>query len=620
MPERILGISAFYHDSACALLEDGILEFAIQEERLSRLKFDASFPKMSIVKTLEFARLRIEEIDAFVFYEKPFLKFDRIFETFLAVWPFGFKMFSNALNLWLREKLFQRRMIINELSKLGLPKKLAKDRIYFSEHHLSHASSAFYPSPFKEALILTLDGVGEWATTSVSIADQNRITRLKQMDFPHSLGLLYSAFTQYCGFKVNSGEYKLMGLAPYGKPKFRDKIFENLIEVNDDGSFKLNLEYFEYLRSPQMVGDKFCKLFGRPIRNAETDIDLFYADIAASIQQVLEEVVLKMCHSLLKEYKQSNLVLAGGVALNCVANSKILNNIEGINLWIQPAAGDSGGAIGAAYAYHFSKSENQFSGRNLENNDDLMNGAYLGDSFTKDEILKTLNEFNLRFSVLNEQTLYPFIAKKIALGNAVGWFQGRMEFGPRALGNRSILADPRNPNTQRDLNLKTKFRESFRPFAPSITTEDSSIYFDLRVNSPYMLFTAQLNESQRISIDDESNSHFSIKAIQEIPRSLIPAVTHVDYSARIQTVSKQTNPRFHKLITSFKSETGIPILVNTSFNVRGEPIVHSPLDAIRCFFTTNIDTLVLDYFVVEKIEQDLNNPKLLALNSSVADD
>tara|TARA_B110000967_G_C18890049_1_gene566696 strand:- start:994 stop:2829 length:1836 start_codon:yes stop_codon:yes gene_type:complete len=593
----ILGISAFYHDSAAALIIDGKIISAAQEERFSRKKHDSSYPFNAIKFILENSKLNISDLDHIVFFEKPFLKFERLLETYLAFAPAGFISFSMSMPIWLREKLFQKKFLFDQLKQHD-ENFNDIEKIKFSEHHYSHAASAFFPSPFKEAIVLTLDGVGEWATTTVAIGKDNDLKMLKEIHFPHSLGLLYSAFTYYTGFKVNSGEYKVMGLAPYGLPKYKELIIEKLMDLKPDGSFKLNMKYFNYATGLTMTNKHFSNLFGEQVRNPEEDkLTQFHMDIAASIQAVTEEVVLRIARSLSIEYKIKNLCLAGGVALNCVANGKILNEKIFENIWIQPAAGDAGGSLGAALAYWHRDLKKPRNGYK-----DQMNGSYLGPKFNDDEIEKKLNVLNANYKKLDEEEIILLTAKKLADNKTVGWFQGRMEFGPRALGGRSILADPRSEKTQKELNLKIKFRESFRPFAPSILRDDLPEWFDLNCDSPYMLLVADVKKDKQINILDKQKNLFGIEKLN-IKRSLVPAITHVDYSARIQTVHKVTNPRYYKLLSEFKNITKCPILVNTSFNVRGEPIVCSVEDAFNCFMGTNLDILVIENFILFKNDQ-----------------
>ena len=594
----ILGISAFFHDSAAALIMDGKIIAAAQEERFSRIKHDERYPKNAINYILKEGKIELNQIDHIIFFEKPFLKFERLLETYLAFAPRGFKSFSMAMPIWLKEKLFQKKHLYDLLQEQDKSFNNI-DKIKFSEHHFSHAASAFYPSPFEEAIILTLDGVGEWATTTVAIGKKNKITMEKEIYFPHSLGLLYSAFTYYTGFKVNSGEYKLMGLAPYGKPIYKDIIINNLIDLKDDGSFKLDMKYFNYATGLTMTNHKFSDLFGQPVRKPEEErLTQFHMDIASSIQAVTEEVVLKLTRDIAKEYKIKNLCLAGGVALNCVANGKILKDKIFNNIWIQPAAGDAGGSLGAALAYWHQELNQE---RIIKPTDD-MKGSYLGPKFENSEIKNELNLLKANFKELEEDELIEIVADKLNKEKTIGWFQGRMEFGPRALGGRSILADPRSENMQKELNLKIKFRESFRPFAPSILSEDVNNWFDLDVDSPYMLLVANIKKEIQIQMNAEQESLFGIEKLNT-KRSKIPAVTHVDYSSRVQTVHKETNPKFHKLINKFKKITGCPILVNTSFNIRGEPIVCSVKDAFQCFMGTNLDVLVIENFILLKSEQ-----------------
>ena len=594
----ILGISAFYHDSAAAIIKDGKIVAAAQEERFTRKKHDSSYPFNAIKYCLEEANIMLNEVDNVVFYEKPFLKFERLLETYLAFAPRGFKSFSISMPIWLREKLFQKKFLFDKLKNQDQNFNDI-NKISFSEHHFSHAASAFYPSPFKEAIILTLDGVGEWATTTVAIGDKNNLEILKEIHFPHSLGLLYSAFTYYTGFKVNSGEYKLMGLAPYGKPIFKDLIIEKLLDIKKDGSFKLNMSYFNYATGLTMTNSKFSKLFGQKVRNAKKDLlTQFHMDIAASVQAVTEEIVLRITKSISLKYKIKNLCLAGGVALNCVANGKILKEKIFENIWIQPAAGDAGGSLGAALAYwhhELGKPRVEFK--------DQMQGSYLGPKFENDQIEKELKSLNAKYKRCNEAEIISLTANELAKEKTIGWFQGRMEFGPRALGGRSILADPRSEKMQKELNLKIKFRESFRPFAPSILREDLNRWFELDEDSPYMLLVSEVKKEKQIKMKKEDENLFGIDKLN-VKRSSLPAITHVDYSARIQTVHKETNPRYYDLIKEFKKVTNCPVLVNTSFNVRGEPIVCSVGDAFNCFMGTNLDILVIEDFILFKDQQD----------------
>ena len=598
----ILGISAFYHDSAAAILIDGKIVAAAQEERFTRKKHDSSYPFNAIEFVLNFAKLNLNQIDYIVFYEKPFLKFERLLETYVAFSPFGFKSFCTSMPIWLREKLFQKKLIFDKLKKHD--KNFTDiNKIYFSEHHLSHAASAFYPSPFEEAIVLTADGVGEWATTTVAIGKKNSLEILKEIHFPHSLGLLYSAFTYFTGFKVNSGEYKLMGLAPYGEPKYKNLILENLIDIKDDGSFKLNQSFFNYATGFTMTNKKFSKLFGKEPRNAKKEkLTQFHMDIASSIQSVTEDVLIKLTKSLFNEYKIPNLCLAGGVALNCVANGKILKNGVFKNIWIQPAAGDAGGALGAALGMWYLE---QKKNRKINNHKDEMFGSYLGPEYSQEEIVKSLKELGAKFEVYNESELIEKTSSSLKNGKAIGWFQGRMEFGPRALGSRSIIADARSTTMQKTLNLKVKYRESFRPFAPSIIFEDLLEWFDLDRESPFMMLVSKVKKEKCRQMTEEEEKLFGIDKLN-IKRSEISAVTHVDYSARIQTVHKETNPLYHKLISEFKKKTGCPVIVNTSFNVRGEPIVNTPKDAFDCFMGTEIDILVIgNCFLIKENQNKL---------------
>jgi carbamoyltransferase len=596
---RILGISAFYHDSAAALVAGGRIVAAAQEERFTRRKHDLRFPENAVAYCLAEAGCRLRDIDFVVFYEKPFLKFERLLETYMSFAPRGFNSFRRALPLWLKVKLFQKNVLRKVLQKYD-PDFDCNDKLRFSEHHLSHAASAFYASPFTEAAVLTMDGVGEWATASLAVGSGKSLKIIKEMHFPHSLGLLYSAFTYYTGFRVNSGEYKLMGLAPYGEPKYVDEILGTLIDLKEDGSFRLDQSYFDYCTGLRMTNDRFAALFGQPVRRPEDPLTSFHMNIAASIQAVTEEIMARLARSAARETGMRKLCLAGGVALNCVANGKILRSGVFEDIWIQPAAGDAGGALGAAlYAYY------QHGGvlQKLTTGSDAMHGAYLGPAYTADDVAQQLQRSGARYSVLAEQDLIEAAARALAAGKAVGWFQGRMEFGPRALGARSILADPRSPTMQRTLNLKVKYRESFRPFAPAILRQDLADWFECDVDSPYMLLVAQVKESLRRPMSTAEQGLFGIDKLN-IPRSNIPAVTHVDYSARVQTVHEATNPRFHALISRFKALTGCPVLVNTSFNVRGEPIVNTPQDAFRCFMGSELDELYIEDCRLEKSQQD----------------
>jgi len=599
---RVLGISAYYHDSAAALLRDGHVLAAAQEERFTRKKHDSEFPHHAIGACLESTGTRASEIDVVAFYDKPFLKFERLLETYLAFAPKGFASFRKALPIWVKDKLFQRTAILKELKKLD-PGIDWDAKLIFSEHHLSHAASAFYPSPFERAAVLTMDGVGEWTTTSLALGEGRKLDVTREIHFPHSLGLLYSAFTYYTGFKVNSGEYKVMGLAPYGEPRFADVIRENLIDIKDDGTFRLNLDYFDYCTGLTMTNEKFDRLFGAPARKPEQRLAQREMDLAASIQVITEEVMLKLAEGIAKETGEKNLCLAGGVALNCVANGKLLRKKYFDRLWMQPAAGDAGGALGAAYvAYYRHGGQARVVGEGM----DAMRGGYLGPQFVQHDIEERLRKAGAVFEVVEENQLVDECAKSLAEGKALGWFQGRMEFGPRALGARSILGDARSPSMQKQLNLKVKYRESFRPFAPSVLAEDASKYFVLDSESPYMLLVADVAEEHRIAMSEEEKKLFGIEKLN-VPRSSIPAITHVDYSARVQTVHRETNPRYYDLISSFKEKTGCPVIVNTSFNVRGEPIVGSPEDAFRCFMGTELDTLAVGNCLLRKEQQ---NPAL----------
>ena len=596
--KSILGISAFYHDSAAALLINGKIIAAAQEERFTRVKHDSSYPYNAIEFVLKYGNLKLNDIDKIIFYEKPFLKFERLLETYVAFAPKGFKSFCKAMPIWLKEKLFQKNFIFNKLKKHD-KNFTNQDKILFSDHHLSHAASAFFPSPFDDAVILTADGVGEWATTTVAVGNGNNLDIKSEIHFPHSLGLLYSAFTYYTGFKVNSGEYKLMGLAPYGSPKFINKIYE-LIDIKDDGTFRLQQDFFNYATGLTMTNEKFNKLFGQKPRDPKKEkINQFHMDIAASIQFVTEEIMIKLAKSIKKEYGHDNLCLAGGVALNCVANGKILKEKIFKNIWIQPAAGDAGGSIGAALAFWHIEQNNP---RTIKKNDS-MQGSYLGPEYSQREIEEELKNIKANFNVFNEDDLINKTAEDISKGSAVGWFQGRMEFGPRSLGARSILADPRSPSMQKNLNLKVKYRESFRPFAPSILSEDVSEWFDINNESPYMLMVANVSKKKCIPMSIEEKNLFGIEKLN-VKRSQIPSVTHVDYSARIQTVNEDRNDIFYKLISKFKELTKCPILINTSFNVRGEPIVNSPKDAFNCFMGTELDKLIIGNCYLDKKEQN----------------
>ena len=596
---RILGISAFYHDSATALVVDGEIIAAAQEERFTRKKHDARFPRHALKYCLSEGGVGLNQIDFVAFYDKPFLKFERLLETYLAFAPKGFQSFKLAIPVWLREKLFLKDYLTNQLRE-QCPDFEWDRRLVFSEHHLSHAASSFFPSPFRSAAVLTLDGVGEWATSSVALGKENRLEVIKEIHFPHSLGLLYSAFTYYTGFKVNSGEYKLMGLAPYGEPRYARVILDKLIDLKADGSFRLDLDYFNYCVGLTMTNGKFDALFGQPPRTPEQPLTQFHMDIAASVQRVTEEIMLRMTRSLARESGERNLCLAGGVALNCVANGKVLRDGLFDQIWIQPGAGDAGGAIGAALgAYHLYQEQP----RHVSGTSDGMRGAYLGPQFPQGDIQERLRAAGAKFKVVDDASVISEAVDALAEQKALGWFQGRMEFGPRALGGRSILGDPRSPSMQKMLNLKVKYRESFRPFAPAVLREDVAEWFELNHDSPYMLLVADVKAERRRTMTEAEKRLFGIDKLN-VPRSDIPAVTHVDYSARIQTVHRETNPRFHALLESFKQRTGCPVLVNTSFNVRGEPIVCTPEDAFRCFMGTEIDTLVIGNCVLQKEQQN----------------
>jgi carbamoyltransferase len=594
---RILGISAFYHDSAAALVEDGLIVAAAQEERWSRVKHDARLPRQAIQYCLDEGGVSLDQVDGVAFYDKPFLKFERLLETYLAFAPRGFRSFSMAVPLWVKEKLFQKVLLTRELGALG---EGIEAKLLFAEHHQSHAASAFFPSPFAEAAIVTMDGVGEWATTSVGVGRGNTLEILKEIHFPHSLGLLYSAFTYYTGFKVNSGEYKLMGLAPYGEPRYAQLILDRLIDLKPDGSFRLDLRYFDYCAGLRMTSRRFDELFGAPPRAPGELLTQRHMDIAASIQAVTDEAVLRLTRAIAAETGLPNLCLAGGVALNCVANGKVLRDRRFERLWIQPAAGDAGGALGAALcAYHHFKGQRRVPQGPL----DAMQGSYLGPAYAQEDIEQRLKKVGAAFAVLGDGDLIEATVQALVDGQAVGWFQGRMEFGPRALGARSILGDPRSPAMQSALNLKVKYRESFRPFAPSVLAEEAAEWFDLDAESPYMLIIAGVLDRHRRAMTEAERALFGIEKLN-VPRSSIPAVTHVDYSARIQTVHRETNPRYHALLAAFRRRTGCPILVNTSFNVRGEPIVCTPEDAFRCFMGTEIEALALGNCFLRKEDQD----------------
>ncbi len=595
----ILGISAFYHDSAACILKDGKIVAAAQEERFTRKKHDPNYPHYAIEFVLKYANLKLSEVDQIVFFEKPFLKFERLLETYVAFAPKGFISFAKAMPLWIKEKLFQKNFLFNKLKAHDKNYKSDKN-IFFSDHHLSHAASAFFPSPFEEAVVLTADGVGEWATTTVAVGKKNNLEIKKEIHFPHSLGLLYSAFTYYLGFKVNSGEYKLMGLSPYGDPIYEDKI-KQLIDIKDDGTFRLDQKYFNYATGLTMTNHKFDNLFGQKPRDSQNEnITQFHMDIAASIQKVTEEIMIKLSKSIRKEYNIKNLCLAGGVALNCVANGKILKEKIFDNIWVQPAAGDAGGSLGAALALWYI----EYGNKRLVNLNDDMKGSYLGTEFSQEEIEKELKSAGANFETLEYNDLINKTSEFLLNEKAIGWFQGRMEFGPRALGCRSILADPRSDMMQKNLNLKVKYRESFRPFAPSVLREDLNKWFDLDIDSPYMLIVANISSEKKIEMTEEDKKLFGIDKLN-IKRSKIPAVTHIDYSARVQTVTKNTNKRYYDLISKFKEKTGCPVIVNTSFNVRGEPIVNTPTNAFHCFMGTGLDYLVIGNCILDKKKQSI---------------
>jgi len=598
---QILGISAFYHDSAATLIKDGKVIAAAQEERFTRKKQDSGFPRLAIDYCLEEGGIELGDVDFVAFYDKPFLKFERLLETYVAFAPRGFESFRMAMPVWLKEKLFQKSLLRDKLREAA-PDFNWDNKHLFAEHHQSHAASAFYPSPFESAAILTMDGVGEWTTTSLGLGKGNSVEMVKEIHFPHSLGLLYSAFTYYTGFRVNSGEYKVMGLAPYGEPEYVDLIMDNIIDVKEDGSFRLDMAYFDYCTGLRMTNDKFHDLFGAPPRDPETLLTQREMNLAASIQKVTEEIVLRLGRSIARETGERNLCLAGGVALNCVANGKLLRDKSFDNIWVQPAAGDAGGALGAAMvAYHHFQGQP----RKLNGVMDGMKGSYLGPEYDDDEIAARLEAAGAKFTRLGPDQTIEDTARALADGKAVGWFQGRMEFGPRALGGRSILGDPRDPAMQKTLNLRVKYRESFRPFAPSVLAEDVADWFEMEDDdiSPYMLTVADVKEEHRREMTEEENALFGIDKLN-VPRSSIPAVTHVDYSARIQTVHEETNPRYHALIKRFRDKTGCPVVVNTSFNVRGEPIVCTPEDAFRCFMGSDIEVLVCGNCYLKKEDQD----------------
>lgn len=596
----ILGLSAYYHDSAACLVRDGVIVSAAQEERFTRIKHDPGFPENAIKYCLSSEGVTPDQIDYVAFYDKPFLKFERLLETYLAFAPRGFKSFATSIPTWIKDKLFQKSTIVKALSEQLSADVDWEARILFSEHHLSHAASAYYPSPFNEAAVLTMDGVGEWTTTSLAMGVENRLDVAREIHFPHSLGLLYSALTFYTGFKVNSGEYKVMGLAPYGEPKYVEIIKDNLIDMKPDGSFQLNMEYFDYCTGLTMTNKKFDELFGGPPRKPESPLTQREMDLAASIQQVTEDVVIGLARGVAKETGSKNLCLAGGVALNCVANGKLLREKLFDDIWVQPAAGDAGGAVGAALGAYHILLDNP---RVALSGPDGMNGTYLGPSFSQQESCRELDAIGAEYEKCSESDLIDKTASLLASGKAVGWFSGRMEFGPRSLGARSIIADPRSPTMQKQLNLKVKYRESFRPFAPSVLAEDVSDWFKLDESSPYMLIVADVKDDKRLEMTEDQKNLFGIDKLN-VPRSEIPSITHVDYSARVQTVHKETNPRYHQLISKFKEITGCSVLINTSFNVRGEPIVCTPEDAFRCFMGTEMDVLVIDELILVKENQD----------------
>jgi carbamoyltransferase len=601
---RIVGLSAFYHDSAAALVVDGRIVAAAQEERFTRKKHDSGFPHNALAYCLAEGNTALDQVDYVTFYDKPFLKFERLLETYLALAPKGFRSFRMAIPLWLKEKLFQKQLLRDELRKFS-PDFDWQNKLLFTEHHQSHAASAFFPSPFQEAVVLTMDGVGEWATTSVGFGRGNTLETQKELHFPHSLGLLYSAFTYYTGFKVNSGEYKVMGLAPYGEPKFANLILDHLMDLKPDGTFRLDQSFFDYCTGLRMTNSKFDDLFGGPPRKPEEWLNQRHMDLAASIQAVTEEVVLRLTRSIAAETEAENLCLAGGVALNCVANGKILRDSKFKRIWVQPAAGDAGGAVGAALATHYIH-KGQPRPIDSDNRLDGMSGAYLGPAFGDDDSAQRLGAAGARFTRFDSASLIERAATDLAANKALGWFQGRMEFGPRALGNRSVIADARSPSMQSTLNLKVKYRESFRPFAPAVLREDVADWFEIDSDSPYMLMVADVVKRRRREMTTQEQALFGIDKLN-VPRSEIPAVTHVDYSARVQTVHSETNPRFHTLLSTFKQKTGCPVLVNTSFNVRGEPIVRTPEDAFRCFMGTELDALAIGNLYLEKSNQ---NPAL----------
>jgi len=596
----ILGISAFYHDSAACLLKDGEIIAAVQEERFTRIKHDAGFPHHAIQYCLKEAQISADKIDNIVFYEKPFVKFERLLETYLAYAPKGFTSFTKSMPVWIKDKLFQKSALIKKLKSTLSEDINWNERLLFSEHHLSHAASAFYPSPFERAAVLTLDGVGEWTTTSLAVGNGKDLKVVKEIHFPHSLGLLYSAFTYYTGFKVNSDEYKVMGLAPYGEPRYADLIREKLITVAEDGSFQLNMSYFDYATGLTMTNKKFDALFGGPPRTSESELTQREMDLAASIQKVTEDIVVQLAKGIAKETGERNLCLAGGVALNCVANGILLREKIFDNIWVQPAAGDAGGALGAALSSWYLHHKRE---RIVSSERDSMKGSYLGPKFSEQEIELELSACGAVFKKLSENELLENVAAALADEKAVGWMQGRMEFGPRALGGRSIIADPRSSIMQKQLNLKVKYRESFRPFAPSVLREDLGQWFEHYTDSPYMLLVADVQKDKRRAMTPEEEGLFGIEKLN-ITRSSVPAITHVDYSARIQTVHADTNPRYHAVISKFKEKTGCSLVINTSFNVRGEPIVCTPTDAFKCFMGTELDILAVGNYLLIKEEQD----------------
>ena len=597
---NILGISSYYHDSAACLVQDGVITAAVQEERFTRKKHDPCFPINSIKFCLEDAKVEPEQLAYIVFYEKPFMKFDRLLETYLAFAPKGFRSFSQSMPVWIKDKLFQKRLISKELTNIFGKTVNWEERLLFSEHHFSHAASAFYPSPFSEAAILTMDGTGEWTTTSLAAGNDKEITVLKEIHFPHSIGLLYSAFTYHCGFKVNSGEYKLMGLAPYGEPKYTNLIKDNLIDIKEDGSFQLDMSFFNYCTGLTMTNNNFDRLVGSSPRIPEGELTQREMDLAASIQKVTEEVVVKLATSVAKETKSTNLCLAGGVALNCVANGVLIHKGIFDKVWIQPAAGDAGGALGAALGvYHLMLGKKRLSPKNEDN----MKGSFLGPQYSNSEIKNKLSSLNAKFKEFTETEVIEKTAEALKDGKIIGWMNGRMEFGPRALGARSIIADARSPNMQKLLNLKIKYRESFRPFAPSVLSEDVKEWFNTNLKSPYMLLVAEVSETKRTEISSKDKKLTGFKRL-DVKRSSIPAVTHVDFSSRIQTVHKSTNPKYHSLISKFKELTGCPVIVNTSFNIRGGPIVRSPEEAFKCFMGTELDFLVIGNIILDKKDQD----------------